>query len=415
VGDFDEELKRENGVMDINERARRYVEKLDAAVSGSGGHSATYQVAVVLVQGFALSDGEAWTILCEYNQRCAPPWSEHELRHKLKEAGKANPRQKRGWLAGADQWKPSGKMRETVPDALPPAVRKPEYVPDALAKVAGEWAGVVDLVWLADRSETDPALVGSAGFLDALYDREKEKVLVFSRSNKDGMPCTQGEAVWPADEDNLPKTGRNGVFYLAAPVDGVYRETGREDKLGNPVYSRRDGRAVTSWRWMVVESDDAPAREWLAAIARLPLAICALYTSGGRSVHALVRVDARTKEEWDEAKAELKPGLVTLGADPGCMSAVRLTRLPGAWRENKNAPQKLLYLNPRADGRPIIDLPRRRDVVAEWCGLAENGPADSDETAGQWMADGLSYYARRSEACRVALEKFEAMRWGAAR
>ena len=401
--------------MDVVERARLYVEKLDSAVAGAGGHGATFQVAVVLIQGFSLGEVDAWGILCDYNQRCCPPWTEKELRHKLKEAEKSNPRRKRGWLVGADAWRPNDQMRDALPAALPPPPRKAEYVPEALAKVAGDWKGVVDLVWLADRSETDPATLDTAGFFDALYDREKEKVLLFSKVNQEGQPYSQGEAVWPADASSLPTRGRNGVFYLAAPVDGVYRDTGREDKMGQPVMSRRDGRAVTSWRWMVIESDDAPANAWLAAIARLPLAVAALYTSGGRSVHALVLTGARTKEEWDEFKAEIKPGLLTLGADPGCMSAVRLTRAPQTWRDNKNSAQKLLFINPRADGRAIVDLPRRRDVVKDWCGFAAPGPADSDETGGQWISNGLRYYAKRSEECRRALELFERQRREAGR
>lgn len=405
--------------MDVMERARLYVGKLDAprrAKSDSqDSHAVVFQVAAILLHGFSLPENEAKAVLIEYCGRSDEPWSEREIDHKLSSAAKAAPRQKRGWLVGADAWRPNEKMRDAMPDAMPPAPRKAEYVPEALLKVAGTWKGVVDLVWLADRSEMDPATVDSAGFLDALYNRLTEKVLVFSKVNKDGQPYSQGEAVWPVDAAALPTRGRNGVFYLAAPVDGMYRETDREDKMGNIVMTRRDGRAVTSWRWMVIESDDAPASAWLAAIARLPLAVCALYTSGGRSVHALVRTGARTKEEWDAVKAELRPGLLTLGADPGCMSAVRLTRLPGTWRDSKEAHQKLLYLNPRADGRAIVDLPRRRDVVAEWCACAAHGPADADDTGGGWISDGLRYYAARSAECREALEKFEMARRNALR
>jgi len=45
---------------------------------------------------------------------------------------------------------------------------------------------------------------------------------------------------------------------------------------------------------------------------------------------------------------------VTLGADPGALSAVRLTRLPQAMRGQRL--QRLLYLNPDPDGRPIVEL-----------------------------------------------------------
>jgi hypothetical protein len=71
-------------------RARKYIDKMPPAVAGQHGHQQTFAVAVALVHGFALSDAEAWPILAEYNTRCAPPWSEAELRHKIESAGKLN-------------------------------------------------------------------------------------------------------------------------------------------------------------------------------------------------------------------------------------------------------------------------------------------------------------------------------------
>ena len=52
------------------------------------------------------------------------------------------------------------------------------------------------------------------------------------------------------------------------------------------------------------------------------------------------------------------PVLVTLGADPGALSAVRLTRLPQARRGDRV--QRLLYLNPAPDATPIIRMQNGR-------------------------------------------------------
>ncbi len=75
---------------------------MSAAISGAGGHGTTFAVALVLRYGFALTEEEAWPVLLEYNRRCRPPWSEKELRHKLKDAAKEG-RQPlpRGYLLGA--------------------------------------------------------------------------------------------------------------------------------------------------------------------------------------------------------------------------------------------------------------------------------------------------------------------------
>lgn len=74
----------------IVERARAYVEKMPPAISGQGGHEATFRVALALVKGFSLDTGMALQLLRDYNGRCDPPWSEKELEHKIDDAGKAD-------------------------------------------------------------------------------------------------------------------------------------------------------------------------------------------------------------------------------------------------------------------------------------------------------------------------------------
>jgi hypothetical protein len=69
-------------------RARQYVARIPGAISGSGGHDATFHTVCVLVLGFGLSVDDAFPLLAEWNQTCAPPWSERELRHKLADADK---------------------------------------------------------------------------------------------------------------------------------------------------------------------------------------------------------------------------------------------------------------------------------------------------------------------------------------
>jgi hypothetical protein len=39
-----------------------------------------------MVRGFALSDTDAFTLLVDWNARCEPPWSERELRDKVRRA-----------------------------------------------------------------------------------------------------------------------------------------------------------------------------------------------------------------------------------------------------------------------------------------------------------------------------------------
>jgi hypothetical protein len=144
--------------------------------------------------------------------------------------------------------------------------------------------------------------------------------------------------------------GADGVWFLAQPVDGEYHCNPRLG--GKP--SRRSEESVTAWRYAVLESDKAEPDEWLRCLIQLPLRIASVCESGGRSIHALVRLDAESKEDWDAKVRAVKPVLVTLGADPGALSAIRLTRLPQAERGERI--QRLLYLNPAPDGTPILAL-----------------------------------------------------------
>jgi hypothetical protein len=73
---------------DVESRAAKYLATIPGAVSGSGGHNATYHAACVLVIGFNLSPENAFPILAEWNQKCSPPWEERELVRKLAEADK---------------------------------------------------------------------------------------------------------------------------------------------------------------------------------------------------------------------------------------------------------------------------------------------------------------------------------------
>ena len=134
--------------------------------------------------------------------------------------------------------------------------------------------------------------------------------------------------------------------------------------------SRRSHQSVTSWRFLLLESDraDISASEWLAALVLLPLPIVSICETGGRLAHALVRVDAPSKDDWDRFKDSLVPVLTMLGATLSLFPPYRLTRLPccerlgkedkdGKYQAFPDAPhlQRLLYFNPGADGTPIVE------------------------------------------------------------
>ena len=230
-----------------------------------------------------------------------------------------------------------------------PRPAKPVFHPMVLKRIAARAAAVPDvLAFLKDRSPVAVEGQGSASFLRCLYPAGSgEKVLLFSNMK------SQGQVLWAADkaaaiEDRHLPAGPEGVWFLAQPVDGEFHPNPR--MAGKR--SRRSEESVTAWRYVVLESDEAAAEDWLRCLIQMPLRIASICESGGRSIHALVRLDAASKVDWDAQVRAIKPILVTLGADPGALSAVRLTRLPQAWRGARL--QRLLYLNPNPDGTPIL-------------------------------------------------------------
>jgi hypothetical protein len=118
------------------DRAWRYVAKCPPGISGQGGHNATFHVAAVLVHGFALSEADTLTLLREFNQRCAPPWSEGELIHKIKSAANAAHLLPRGHLLGDE----NGSPVSTKP--MPPPPPKPKFQKDVLKRVANNEATI---------------------------------------------------------------------------------------------------------------------------------------------------------------------------------------------------------------------------------------------------------------------------------
>ena len=68
------------------ERARRYLERVPPAITGQHGDLHTFRVCCRLVRGFALDDDEAFVVLAAWNARCQPPWTDADLRDKVRRA-----------------------------------------------------------------------------------------------------------------------------------------------------------------------------------------------------------------------------------------------------------------------------------------------------------------------------------------
>jgi hypothetical protein len=107
----------------------------------------------------------------------------------------------------------------------------------------------------------------------------------------------------------------------------------------------------------VVEFDELSREDQLRFWAAVKLPVLALIDSGGKSIHGLLDVQklasVQTPADW---KTHIEGHLynkllVPMGVDGHCKNPSRLSRLPGHYRKEKQAWQRLLWLSPT--GRPI--------------------------------------------------------------
>ena len=161
--------------------------------------------------------------------------------------------------------------------------------------------------------------------VDAEYDEEKNK----------WKPSTRGAYDRTAKQllDSIKKHPKD----IADTIGDYNKEAGAWIRF-NPL----DGEGVsntnvTDYRYALVESDNLEIEKQKAYMEELKLPIAIMTYSGGKSVHAIVRVDAITEADYREKVNYLyqiceKNGLLL---DKQNKNASRMTRLPGVVRGEK--------------------------------------------------------------------------------
>lgn len=387
--------------MDTRERAERLVGAAKVAVEGQRGSDTTFALAVTLIHGLGLDEDTALDVMLgHWNPRCLPPWSQKELAKKVRDAatrGTPPGGKPRLWLLDGPEERTRAPRRSSggprppavIPDAEPDRAR---FDVQALRRFRRPECERAD--WWRGRSPVRrPGDLSAGSYLEAVF-RPGERVLVFA------MPESQGQWIYwvgkgwfelgrrpgmPAVACREPGGGERGLWFLSNPVSGKWmcRSCGhvhgtavlahracpecgpgtlKEALEMDRVLSRRSAANVTAFRYLVLEHDPPEGADvaehaglWSAFVAQLPLPLVSFCSSGGKSHHALIRLPARTKAEWDTLRGVCIRYLERYGADPAAIRAVQLTRLPNVRREDKGAVQELLYLDPGADDQtPLV-------------------------------------------------------------
>lgn len=303
--------------MTTLQRAALWLSKVPPAISGSGGHNATYTAAVGLVHGFALSHVDSLTLLEDWNKSCQPPWKATELAYKLREAASRAHNKPRGHLLDAGGSSPSGPFdlsrvtfKKPVADAAPVPV--PSLSPVALDPQASEFKR----------------------FMQAAF--APTEVVCICDAVEEGRPVSAGSFI--TIEEWLNRFDDPQSRILSPEREGIFV---RINPFKPNLYSGSDN-DVSAFRHVLVEFDDLPKPEQEKRLRDSGLPITVLIDSGGKSIHGWVRVDAPNRKEWDARRDEIYrviPGIDAKNKNPS-----RYSRLPGAWR-SPTAQQRLLDTN----------------------------------------------------------------------
>jgi RecA-family ATPase len=303
--------------MTTLQRAALWLSKVPPAISGSGGHNATYTAAVGLVHGFALSHVDSLTLLEDWNKSCQPPWKATELAYKLREAASRAHTKPRGHLLDAGGSSPSGPFdlsrvtfKKPVADAAPVPV--PSLSPVALDPQASEFKR----------------------FMQAAF--APTEVVCICDAVEEGRPVSAGSFI--TIEEWLNRFDDPQSRILSPEREGIFV---RINPFKPNLYSGSDN-DVSAFRHVLVEFDDLPKPEQEKRLRDSGLPITVLIDSGGKSIHGWVRVDAPNRKEWDARRDEIYrviPGIDAKNKNPS-----RYSRLPGAWR-SPTSQQRLLDTN----------------------------------------------------------------------
>lgn len=187
--------------------------------------------------------------------------------------------------------------------------------------------------------------------LETLYAPD-ENLFIGSRTDM-GPDCVRPVRNWIESLNRLREEARKSPDKPAACGDLLQHIipnplTGKSGMTMNGRASFRADSCVRKFRFAMAEFDGIPIPQQLAFWRGLGLPVVALIDTGGRSVHAWIKVSAASAADWTNAIEQgLYAGvLMPLGVDPSCKNEARLSRLPGVLRSGTGRYQRLLYLNP---------------------------------------------------------------------
>ena len=173
-------------------------------------------------------------------------------------------------------------------------------------------------------------------YLEAVFDpTDIVAYTITSRENNKGKLAPYGKGIYSRTAQNIIDDLKK--YNSVEMALGTYNKNAGAWIRINPFDSNGiDDANVVSYKHVLVESDEVEISKQIAIMKALKLPISAMVYSGKKSVHAVVKVDARSKKEYTERVNFIfetcnKNGLKT---DTANKNESRLSRMPGVIRDN---------------------------------------------------------------------------------
>lgn len=238
-------------------------------------------------------------------------------------------------LAKSGGWKNEDSpiaMNARLPDDL--TILDPEYIEPEQMKVP------TDTAW-TNKARAEELI----NYVKALFD-DDEIVSYTTKSfkDKDGKfkPIEEGLHIYAGDM--VKRLKQYGRIDLAIGSQTISSDEDDSPLSGgawirfNPMNGNGAKNSdVTSYRYALIESDKMSVSKQIAMIRALELPVAALVYSGGKSVHAIVHVDADTFKEYQQRVQFIYEICEKNGfkVDTQNKNPSRLSRMPGEYRGDK--------------------------------------------------------------------------------
>lgn len=246
-------------------------------------------------------------------------------------------------------------------------------------------AAIIDPSWVEPTDLPENGKTGAeqlADYLGYLFDEDDMVGYVCNSWDREGkwLPKSKGCYTRTAGELMRELKSRGSIAEALGSYDS---RAGAWIRI-NPLDGQGVGNAnITEFRYALVESDTLSKDMQLSLIRELQLPCAAIVDSGRKSLHAVVKVDARDYAEYRERVSKLYDTCRKNGLEPDQQNKnpSRLSRMPGAQRGGE---VQQLVSGPCGKAswsewwdwmqETTDDLPDPENLAAEWDNMPELAP-----------------------------------------